>query len=279
MMAKFRAGLDAKGKLSALYAQLSGPQMGRTFEHVTVRDNNDFFSVAVLIDQPYAEHFALDHRHLEVPVPLSPWRAVSSSQNGFFLEAFVDELAFAAGKDPVTFRRENLGGQSRHLAVLNRVAEMSGWEKPAAKGIHRGVAVVASYGSVVAQVVELRFRNAVPHVERVYVAIDCGRAINPDSVVAQMEGSVAEALAATLRHQVGIANGRAQPSNFHDYQLLRIDEMPLVEVAIVDTGAPLGGVGEPGLPPLAPALTNAIYSANGQRIRKLPVLTGDQLRM
>ena len=279
MMAKFRAGLDAKGKLSALYAQLSGPQMGRTFEHVTVRDNNDFFSVAVLIDQPYAEHFALDHRHLEVPVPLSPWRAVSSSQNGFFLEAFVDELAFAAGKDPVTFRRENLGGQSRHLAVLNRVAEMSGWEKPAAKDVHRGVAMVASYGSVVAQVVELRYRNAIPHVERVYVAIDCGRAINPDSVVAQMEGSVAEALAATLRHQVKIANGRAQPSNFHDYPLLRIDEMPLVEVAVVDTGAPLGGVGEPGLPPLAPALTNAIFSASGQRIRKLPVLNSDQLNV
>jgi isoquinoline 1-oxidoreductase beta subunit len=278
MMVRFRAGLDDNGQLTALQTQLSGPQMGQTFEHITVEDNYDYFSVAVLADQPYGvEHYALDHRHLDVPMPLSPWRAVSSSQNGFFLEAFVDELAQAAGKDPVVFRREHLAQQPRHLAVLNRVVEMSGWEKPAAEGIHRGVAVVASYDSVVAQVVELRMENATPKVEQVYVAIDCGRAINPDSVIAQMEGSVAEALAAALRHQVEIADGRAQNSNFNDYQLLRLNEMPQVKVAIVDTGAPLGGVGEPGLPPLAPALTNAIFSATGQRIRKLPILNSNQL--
>ncbi len=275
MMVRFRAGLGADGKLTALQAQLSGPQMGRTFEHITVEDNNDYFSVAVLANQPYAVgHYALDHRHLDVPIPLSPWRAVSSSQNGYFLEAFVDELAKAADKDPVIFRREHLADQPRHLAVLNKVVEMSDWEKPAGRGAYRGVAVVASYGTVVAQVVELRLENAYLKVERVYVAIDCGRAINPDSVVAQMEGSVAEALAAALRHQVEIAEGRAQRSNFNDYKLLRINEMPEVEVVIVDTGAPLGGVGEPGIPPLAPALANAIYSATGQPVRKLPILNG-----
>lgn len=278
MMVRFRAGLDENGQLTALQAQLSGPQMGQTFEHITVENNNDYFSVAVLADQPYAvENYALDHRHLDVPMPLSPWRAVSSSQNGFFLEAFIDELAEATGKDPIKFRRAHLAQQPRHLAVLDRVVAMSDWEKPPARGIHRGVAVVASYDSVVAQVVELRMENATPKVERVYVAIDCGRAINPDSVVAQMEGSVAEALAAALRHQVEIADGRARRSNFNDYQPLRLNEMPEVEVAIVDTGAPLGGVGEPGLPPLAPALTNAIFSATGQRIRKLPVMSGGKL--
>ncbi len=277
MMAKLRAALDRKGKIAALHIQLSGPQMGRTFEHVTIKDNRDFFSVAVLVDQPYAQHFALDHRHLDIPMPISPWRAVSSSQNGYFLEAFIDELAAAAGMDPLAFRRANLSGQHRHLAVLERVAQMSRWQKPAARGIHRGIAVVASYGSVVAQVVELRLQNEVPKVERVYVAIDCGRAINPDSVVAQMQGSVVEALAAALRHQVPIADGRAQRSNFHDYQPLRIDEMPAVEVEIVNTGAPLGGVGEPGLPPLAAALANAVHSATGKRIRKLPVLDEGRL--
>jgi isoquinoline 1-oxidoreductase beta subunit len=278
MMVRFRAGLNDEGKFTALQAQLSGPQMGQTFEHVTVENNNDFFSVAVLDDPPYAvKNYALDHRHLDVPMPLSPWRAVSSSQNGYFLEAFIDEVAQAAGKDPVTFRREHLADQPRHLAVLDRVVEISNWEKPASEGIHRGVAIVASYDSVVAQVVELRMENATPKVERVYVAIDCGRAINPDSVVAQMEGSVVEALAAALRHQVEIADGRAQPSNFNNYQLLRLNEMPIVKVAIVDTGAPLGGVGEPGLPPLAPALTNAIFNATGQRIRKLPISSGNQL--
>ena len=272
MMVKFRGGLDSNGKVHALHAQLSGPQMGRTFEHVTVKDNNDFFSVAVLSEQPYAKNFALDHLHMDAPMPLSPWRAVSSSQNGFFLEAFIDELAHAAQQDPMAFRRANLSGHPRHLAVLDRVAEMSNWSKPPAHGIYRGVAVVESYGSVIAQVVELSYKNNTPKVERVHVAIDCGHAINPDSVVAQMEGSVVEALAAALRHEVTINNGRAQQSNFHNYQLLRIDEMPEIKVAIVEIGSPLGGVGEPGLPPLAPALTNAIFAASGQWVRKLPVV-------
>ncbi len=282
MMARLRGGLSAAGRIDALHIQLSGPQMGRTFEHVTVSDNTDFFSVASLIDQPYAANFALDHRHLDLAVPLSPWRAVSSSQNGYFLEAFVDELALAAGQDPVAFRRAHYADHPRHLAVLNRVAAMSGWDAAAATGGGRdrrnlGVAVVASYGSVVAQVVELRVDDrAAPRIERVCVAIDCGRAINPDSVVAQMEGSVIEGLAAALRHQIPLAGGRAQRRNFNDYEPLRIDEVPAIEVAIVETGAPLGGVGEPGVPPVAPALTNAYYRATGQRLRRLPLL--DSLR-
>ena len=272
MTARLRAAVDDDGRVSAMHAQLSGPQMGQTFEHITVRDNNDYFSVASLIDQPYAENFALEHRHLDVPMPLSPWRAVSSSQNGYFLESFVDELAVAAGQDPVAFRRAHYAKHPRHLAVLERVAEMSAWDTAPRDGIHRGVAVVASYASVVAQVVELRVNGDAPAVERVYVAIDCGRAINPDSVEAQMTGSVVEGLAAALRHEIRIADGRAQPSNFHDYTPLRIDEVPEVEVAIVETGAPLGGVGEPGIPPVAPALVNAWFSATGERVRSLPLL-------
>ncbi len=272
MMAGLSAGLSEDGRIAAMHARLSGPQMGRTFEHVTVEDNRDFFSVASLIDQPYTEHFALDHRHLDVPMPLSPWRAVSSSQNGYFLEAFLDELATAAGEDPVAFRRAHYAEHPRHRAVLDRVADMAGWDTPAPDGLHRGVAVVASYGSVVGQVVTLRMDGERPVVAKVYVAIDCGRAINPDSVEAQMKGSVIEGLGAALRHEVPIADGRAQRSNFHDYTPLRIDEVPDIEVAIVNTGAPLGGVGEPGIPPVAPALVNAMFSATGKRVRRLPVL-------
>ncbi len=271
MMSKLRGALDQNGKIAALHIQLSGPQMGRTFEHVTVKDNKDFFSVAVLADQPYADHFALDHRHLDVPMPLSPWRAVSSSQNGYFLEAFIDELAFKADMDLVAFRRFNLAGQNRHLAVLNKVAEMAEWDKPRAAGRHKGIAVVASYGSVIAQVVEIEMSGNVPKVKKVHVAVDCGWALQPDSVVAQMEGSVIEGLAAALRHQIPIKDGRAQRSNFHDYQFLRMNETPDIAVAVVDTGAPLGGVGEPGIPPVAPALVNAIFSATKKRLRKLPV--------
>ncbi|MDJ0926719.1 MAG: molybdopterin-dependent oxidoreductase [Gammaproteobacteria bacterium] len=271
MMARLRASLNQQGRITAMHAQLSGPQMGQTFEHITVQNNNDMFSVASLIDQPYTENFALDHRHLDVPMPLSPWRAVSSSQNGYFLEAFLDELAHAANQDPVAFRRAHYANHPRHLAVLNRVAEMARWDRPAPAGRYRGVAVVASYGSVVAQVVTLRMVADQPTVEQVHVAIDCGRAINPDSVEAQMRGSVIEGLAVALRHEVPIADGRAQRSNFHDYAPLRIDELPEIEVGIVDTGAPLGGVGEPGIPPVAPALVNAIFQATGERIRRLPL--------
>ncbi|MEM8817716.1 MAG: molybdopterin cofactor-binding domain-containing protein, partial [Pseudomonadota bacterium] len=271
MTARLRGGLDADGRIAAMHIQLSGPQMGQTFEHVTVRNNTDFFSVASLVDQPYTEHFALDHRHLDVPMPLSPWRAVSSSQNGYFLEAFLDELAQAAGQDPVEFRRAHYASHPRHLAVLDRVAAMSKWEQPVPEGHHRGIAVVASYGSVVAQTVTLRMQGGKPVVEQVHVAIDCGRAINPDSVEAQMQGSVIEGLAAALRHEVPIADGRAQRRNFDDYAPLRIDEAPAIAVEVVETGAPLGGVGEPGIPPLAPALVNALFSATGKRVRRLPV--------
>lgn len=184
-------------------------------------------------------------------------------------------MAFKAGIDPQPFRRRNLAGQQRHLAVLDKVAEMSNWESEKTPQHHKGLAVVASYGSVIAQVVELVIENNRPKVTKVHVAIDCGWALQPDSVVAQMEGSVIEGLAAALRHVIPIEQGRAQRSNFHDYQFLRMNETPDISVAIVDTGAPMGGVGEPGIPPVAPALVNAIYSATKKRLRKLPV--GSQL--
>jgi isoquinoline 1-oxidoreductase beta subunit len=206
-----------------------------------------------------------------LPIPLCPWRSIANSFTGFFLESFMDECAAAAGQDPLAFRRAHLAGKPRMLAVLDRAAAMARWSEPAAPGVTRGLAVVESYGSPVAEVVEITLPNGRPKVERVHVAIDCGRAIHPGQVEQQMVGSVIEALGAALRVKVTVENGRAVQSNFHDYPILRLDETPRVDVGIVEIGSPLGGVGEPGVPPLAPALANALFAATRQRVRSLPL--------
>lgn len=272
MMARFRGAVDASGMLTGLEMLLSGPQMGREYKHVKFEKNADPLTIASLINNKYqAANQALLHSIVPAPLPLSPWRAVSSSQNAFFLESFIDEAAHAAGKDPIAFRVANLAGQKRHLAVLEKVAEMSQWAKPAAAGIFRGVALDESYGSVTAQVAEVSVAEGTVKVHRVFIAIDCGRAINPNAVVAQMQGSVVEGYGAALRNKITVENGRARESNFGDYPVMRINEAPKeVHVAIVDIGSPLGGAGEPGLPGIAPAVANAIFAATGRRIRKLP---------
>lgn len=272
MMARFRGGIDAAGKLVALDMHLSGPQMGREYKHVKFDGNADPLTIATLINNKYqTENQRLTHAIVPVPLPLSPWRSVSSSQNAYFLESFIDELAHAAGKDPLAFRRENLAGQKRQLAVLDKVAEMSNWQSPPAAGIHRGIAIDESYGSVTAQVVEVSIAKGEVKVHRVFIAIDCGRAINPDSVVAQMQGSIIEGLGAALRNRITVEAGRAKEQNFDGYPVIRINEVPPeINVAIVDIGSPLGGAGEPGVPAIAPAVANAIFAASGKRLRTLP---------
>lgn len=157
------------------------------------------------------------------------------------------------------------------LAVLDRVAEMAEWQRPARPGITRGLAVEESYDSYVAEVIEISLAAGRPKVERVHVAVDCGRAINPGQVQTQMQGAVIEALGAAMRVKITVADGRTEQSNFHDYPILRIGEVPRIDVSIVETGSPLGGVGEPGVPPLAPALMNALHAAAGRRIRSTPL--------
>ncbi|MCA3644548.1 MAG: xanthine dehydrogenase family protein molybdopterin-binding subunit, partial [Methylobacterium sp.] len=271
MMARLRAVLDAEGRLSAMSIRVSGPQMGRNLG-IPVTNNIDPFSLLGLVDMRYQiPNLKIDHSVVDLPVPMRPWRSIAYSFTGFFLESFMDECARAAGRDPLDFRKAHLVGQPRMLAVLDRVAEMSGWSRPAQQGVSRGIAVVDSYGSPVAEVVELRMVNGQPRVERVHAAIDCGRAINPGQVETQIQGSVIEALGAALRLQITLKDGRAEQSNFVDYPILRIDEVPQIHVSIVEIGSPLGGVGEPGVPPLAPALVNAIQAANGKRVRRLPI--------
>ncbi len=280
MMCRFRAVLNDSGNITAMRIRLAGPQMGLEYgfdpERMAQATGNvanfDPFSVGGLSDMRYViPNFVVEHAVVNLPIPLCPWRSIAHSFNGFFFESFMDECALAAGRDPLEFRRSHCAGQIRMLAVLDRVAEMSRWNEAAPEGFSRGVAVVESYGSYVAFVVEARVTDGSIKVERVHAAIDCGRAINPGQVETQIQGAAIDALGAALRQKVTIRDGRAEQSNFHDYPLLRIEEAPRVAVSIVETGSPLGGVGEPGLPPLAPALTNALFAANGQRIRSLPL--------
>ncbi|MGY6564644.1 MAG: molybdopterin cofactor-binding domain-containing protein [Halomonadaceae bacterium] len=280
MMCRFRAVLDDDGNITGMHIRLAGPQMGRAYgfdpEQMAQATGNlanfDPFSLGGLSDMRYViPNFVVEHAVVDLPIPLCPWRAIAHTFNGFFFESFMDECAAAAGRDPLEYRRSHCTGQARMLAVLDRAAEMSRWNEPAPEGLSRGLAVVESYGSYVAQVVEARANGESVHVEQVYVAIDCGHAINPGQVEAQMQGSVVDALGAALRQKVTIRDGRAEQSNFYDYPLLRIGEEPSVAVGIVEIGSPLGGVGEPGIPPLAPALANALFAATQQRVRHLPL--------
>nr|WP_163500885.1 molybdopterin cofactor-binding domain-containing protein [Halomonas socia] len=280
MMCRVRAALDDTGNIIGMRIRVAGPQMGREYgmdpEQMAQATGNlanfDPFSLGGLSDMSYViPNLVIEHAVVDLPVPLCAWRSIAYSFNGFFLESFMDECAAATGRDPLEFRRSHCTEQARMLAVLDRVAEMSRWSELASEGMGRGLAVVESYGSCVAQVVEARVDDAGIHVERVHAAIDCGRAINPGQVEAQMQGSVIDALGAALRQKVTLRDGHAEQSNFHDYPLLRIGEAPSVAVSLVEIGSPLGGVGEPGVPPLAPALANALFAATQQRIRHLPL--------
>jgi len=188
------------------------------------------------------------------------------------METLIDELATMAGKDPVEYRRILLKDHPRHLAALNLAAEKAGWEQLLPTGRFRGIAVHKAMGSYVSQVVELSIDNGRIRVHRVVCVIDCGLAVNPDGVCAQMESGIVYGLTAALYGEITLEEGQLKQSNFHDYRMLRMNEMPAIEVYIVPSTEQMGGAGEPGVPPIAPALANALFAATGKRIRKLPVV-------
>ena len=208
-------------------------------------------------------------------VPFGFWRSVDHSQHGFFTESFVDELAHAAAKDPYQFRRGLLAQAPRHRQVLDAAAEAADWGSATGEGRGRGIALQESFGTIVAQVVDVALVAGKAKVERVVCAVDAGFAVNPDGLVAQMESGIVYGLSAALYGEISIERGRVKQGNFHDYPVLRMDEMPVIDTVIVNGGGPFGGGGEPGTPPLAPALANAIFNATGIRIRELPLAKHD----
>jgi isoquinoline 1-oxidoreductase subunit beta len=206
-----------------------------------------------------------------IGVPVLAWRSVGSTHTAFVVETLIDELAAKAGMDPVAYRRKLLKDHPRHLSALNLATAKADWDKPLPAGRFRGVAVHEAMGSYVSQVVEISVENKNIRVHRVVCAIDCGVAVNPDGVIAQMEGGIVFGLTAALYGEITLENGRVQQSNFHNYRMLRMNETPAIEVYIVPSTEKMGGAGEPGVPPIAPALANAIFSATGQRLRNLPL--------
>lgn len=272
MMARFRAALNTEGRITAMQIRVSGPQLGGQL-NTGAPMASDPFSLNGLTTMHYqipALH--IEHAVVPLPIPFGAWHSIAHSYTGYWLETFMNECAAATQQDPVAYRRAHLGGQTRMLAVLDQVAKRSDWARPPMTGVHRGVAVAESYGSPVAQVVEMRLVEGKVKVERVCVAIDCGRAINPGQVEQQMHSGVIGGLSAALYGKITIQDGRAQQTNFGDYPLMRIHEAPKILTDIVEIGSPLGGVGEPGVPPVAPALIAAIHSATGAFVRSLPLV-------
>ena len=273
---RMTGGLDASGNAVSFTANVASPSImeGSHFMKLPP-DGVDAFGVEGVRDCPYD----FPNLHVEYSrqepggIQVWFWRSVGHSQNSFFLESFIDELAHAAGKDPYEFRMGLLNKQPRYQGVLKLAAEKAGWGKPLPAGVHRGIAVVQSFGSWCAEVAEVSVgADGTPKVHRVVAAVDCGMTVNPDIIKRQVESAIAYGLTAALYGKISFKDGRVEQSNFHDYKMLRMNEMPKVEVHIVESKEAPGGMGEPGTPPVAPAVSNAIFAATGKRIRKLPLL-------
>jgi isoquinoline 1-oxidoreductase beta subunit len=263
----FSAGLDADGWPIAWHARIACPAFppGRA-------GGVSNTAVAGLRDLHYeVPNFLVDYRAADTPIPVSFWRAPGANQNTFFAESFLDEMAVAGGKDPVELRRRLLLNTPRLRGVLNLAAERAGWGKPLPPGRFHGVAVGSNVGSFNAQVAEVSVTNGKVRVHRVVCAFDCGQPVNPMILRQQVAGGIAYGLAAALKGAITIDRGRVQEANFDTYEVLRIDEMPNVELHLVPSTETPGGAGEACVPAIAPAVTNAIFAATGKRIRKLPI--------
>lgn len=269
------AGLDKSGNPVAWKHTIVGQSIvaGTPFEKVLLKDGIDHTSVEGAADIPYAiPNILVDLHSPSVGVPVLWWRSVGHSHTAFVVESFIDELAHAAKKDPFEFRKGLLAKHPRHLGVLTLAAEKAGWGRPLPKGMGRGIAVHESFGSYVAQVAEVSVnKNGELRVHRVISAVDCGRTVNPQTINAQMESATVFGLSAALHGAITLKDGKVEQSNFHDYPILRLNEMPKIVVHIVKSKEKPGGIGEPGVPPIGPAVANAVFSVLGVRVRQLPM--------
>jgi CO/xanthine dehydrogenase Mo-binding subunit len=268
------AGLDEQGTPVAWSHRIAGSSIIARFHPPWLQNGLDGDAVEGAADAPYAfPNMRVEYVREEPPgIRTAFWRGVGPTHNVFVVESFVDELAAAAKRDPVEYRRALLGSSPRLRAVLDLAAEKSGWGRTAVAGRGRGIALLHAFGTYMAQVVEVSVSPAGEvRVERVVAVVDCGVAVNPDVVEAQTEGGIVFGLSAALFNEITLANGRVQQSNFHDYRVLRIHETPAIEVHLVKSSEAPGGTGEPSTSCVIPALTNAIFAATGKRLRKLPV--------
>ena len=282
-VARYQAGLDARGQVVAWAAQSAGPSVVQQFlqrQFGLPGAGPDKTTAEGAFDQAYEwPNARIGHKIVALPLPVGFWRSVGHSHQAFFKESFIDEAAAAAKADPLAFRLALLARHPRHRAVLQSAADRASWGQPlapAADGAKkaRGLALHQSFGSIVAQVAEVSLDPADPRrirVHRVVAAIDCGLAVNPNGIRQQMDSAVIFGLSAALFGEITLDKGQVQQSNFHQQPLLRLADCPVIETEIIASTEPPEGVGEPGTPPIAPAVGNALFALTGQRLRRLPL--------
>jgi isoquinoline 1-oxidoreductase beta subunit len=276
---KMSAGLDAAGNLTSLHVRVSGQSINSMLNPKGIVDGKDMRQLQGYYDTPGDAQLGYDVPNLLIEyamrnshVPVGPWRGVNTNQNAVYMECFMEEVAKAAGKDSLEFRRALMKDHPKHLAVLNAAAEKGDWGKPLPAGVHRGIAQFMGYGSYSAAVAEVSVSpQGKLKVHRMVLAVNSGHAVNPGQIEAQVQGSVAFGLTATLYGEMPVENGRVTNLNFDSYEIMRLAEMPKVEVAIVPTYDFWGGIGEPTICVVAPAVLNAIYAATGKPVRSLPL--------
>ena len=269
---KMSAGLDANGKPTAFTARVACDSIMSWFFPGSIKNGLDSSSVEGVSDIAYdIPNILVDYHLMAGPIPMGFWRSVGASQNGFFSEGFVDELAAAAKKDPYEYRRDLLAKQPRLLGVLNLAAQKAGWGTPLPKGRFRGIACLEAFSTYAAEVVEISIdKDGTVNVHRVVAAMDCGRVINPDTAEGQVSGAIVYGITAALKTEITIDRGRVVQTNFDTNPMLRMNEVPKIEVYFVPSEETPTGLGEPAVPPVAPAIANAIFAATGKRLRRLP---------
>jgi len=274
---KLEAGLDAQGNLLGLQLRVSGQSINAYLSPQNIKDGKDRRQLQGYWTEPHdaqlgytVPHLRTEYAMRNTHVPVGPWRGVNTNQNGLYLECFMEEVAAAAGRDPLEFRRALMQKHPKHLAVLNAAADKAGWGKPLPAGVHRGIAQFMGYASYTAAVAEVSVKGEEVKVLRLVLATNCGHAVNPDQIAAQVEGSVAYGFD-SLQSQCNVANGRMVDTNFDRYPIARLRQLPRIETVIAPTFDFWGGVGEPTICVVAPAILNAIFAATGKPVRNLPL--------